>query len=116
MVADYISAILNLMTSNQKNMNSFYQILVNTFVANITTSFLWFALTFWVYLETKSVLATGIIGGSYMLLVAFCSIWFCTLVDHHKKHTIMLFAAASTTRRISTRRYILYAGVKRHAT
>ena len=84
------------MTSNQKNMNSFYQILVNTFVANITTSFLWFALTFWVYLETKSVLATGIIGGSYMLLVAFCSIWFGTLVDHHKKRTIMLFAAAST--------------------
>ncbi len=84
------------MTSNQKNMNSFYQILVNTFVANITTSFLWFALTFWVYLETKSVLATGIIGGSYMLLIAFCSIWFGTLVDHHKKRTIMLFAAAST--------------------
>ena len=84
------------MNTEQKNMNSFYQILVNTFVANITTSFLWFALTFWVYLETRSVLATGIIGGSYMLLVAFCSIWFGTLVDHHKKRTIMLFAAAST--------------------
>ena len=84
------------MTSAQKNINSFYQILVNTFIANITTSFLWFALSFWVYLETKSVLATGIIGGSYMLLVAFCSIWFGTLVDHHKKRTIMLFAATST--------------------
>ncbi len=43
---------------------TFLQVLVNTAIANITTSFLWFALTFWVYLETRSVLATGIIGGA----------------------------------------------------
>lgn len=77
-------------------MKSFYHVLLNTLVANVTTSYLWFALTFWVYLETKSVLATGIIGGSYMLLVALCSIWFGTLVDHHKKRSIMLFASAFT--------------------
>ena len=35
-------------------------------------AYLWWALTFWVYLETRSVLATGIIGGAYMLLVALC--------------------------------------------
>lgn len=77
-------------------MKNFYQVLVNTLVANITTSYLWFALTFWVYLETRSVLATGIIGGSYMLLVALCSIWFGTVVDHHKKRSIMLFASLFT--------------------
>ena len=77
-------------------MKSFYHILINTFVANITTSYLWFALTFWAYLETQSVLATGIIGGSYMLLVALCSIWFGTVVDHHKKRSVMLFAAGFT--------------------
>ncbi len=77
-------------------MKSFYQVLVNTLVANVTTSYLWFAITFWVYLETKSVLATGIIGGSYMLLVAMCSIWFGTIVDHHKKRSIMLFASSFT--------------------
>lgn len=77
-------------------MKNFYQVLVNTIVANITTSYLWFALTFWVYLETRSVLATGIIGGSYMLLVALCSIWFGTVVDHHKKRSIMLFASLFT--------------------
>lgn len=77
-------------------MKSFYQVLINTLVANVTTSYLWFALTFWVYLETKSVLATGIIGGSYMLLVALCSIWFGTVVDHHKKRQVMLFAASFT--------------------
>ena len=51
-------------------MRIFVQVLANTMIANITTSFLWFALTFWVYLETRSVLATGIIGGAYMLLIA----------------------------------------------
>ncbi len=44
-------------------MRTFVHVLVNTAVANITTSYLWFALTFWVYLQTRSVLATGIIGG-----------------------------------------------------
>lgn len=77
-------------------MKSFYHVLINTLIANVTTSYLWFALTFWVYLETKSVLATGIIGGSYMLLVALCSIWFGTIVDHHKKRSVMLFAASFT--------------------
>lgn len=77
-------------------MKNFYHVLLNTLVANVTTSYLWFALTFWVYLETKSVLATGIIGGSYMLLVALCSIWFGTVVDHHKKRSVMLFASSFT--------------------
>lgn len=77
-------------------MKSFYQVLINTLIANITTSYLWFALVFWVYLETKSVLATGIIGGLYMLLVAICSIWFGTVVDRHKKRSVMLFASSFT--------------------
>ena len=75
---------------------TFAQILVNTAVANVTTSFLWFALTFWVYLETRSVLATGIIGGAYMLLVALCSMAFGTIVDRHRKHLVMVFAGAVT--------------------
>ena len=74
-------------------MKHFYQVLINTLIANVTTSFLWFALTFWVYLETKSVLATAIIGGSYMLLVAIFSIAFGTYVDHHKKKHVMVVAS-----------------------
>ncbi len=77
-------------------MKIFYQVLINTLIANITTSYLWFALTFWAYLETKSVLATGYIGGSYMLLIALCSIWFGTIVDKHKKRNVMLFASGFT--------------------
>jgi DHA3 family multidrug efflux protein-like MFS transporter len=75
---------------------TFAQVLVNTAVANVTTSFLWFALTFWVYLETRSVLATGIIGGAYMLLVALFSMAFGTLVDRHRKHRVMVFAGLVT--------------------
>jgi DHA3 family multidrug efflux protein-like MFS transporter len=71
-------------------------VLANTALANITTSFLWFALTFWVYLETRSVLATGIIGGAYMLLVSFFSILFGTIVDRHRKLHVMVFASVVT--------------------
>ena len=77
-------------------MKHFYQILINTLIANVTTSFLWFALIFWIYLETKSVLATGIIGGMYMLLVAIFSIVFGTIVDHHKKKSVFIFSSTFT--------------------
>jgi len=74
----------------------FYQVLLNTLIANVTTSFLWFALTFWVYLETRSVLATGVIGGMYMLLIAIFSIVFGTIVDHNKKKNVMMFSSVFT--------------------
>jgi len=74
----------------------FYNVLANTLIANVTTSFLWFALTFWVYLETQSVLATAIIGGSYMLLVAVFSLFFGTIVDHNKKKKVMLVSSIIT--------------------
>src|SRR6188768_2548918 len=75
---------------------TFLQVLVNTAVANVTTSYLWFALTFWVYIETRSVLATGIVGGAYMLLVAILSMGFGTFVDRHRKHLVMVLAGAVT--------------------
>jgi DHA3 family multidrug efflux protein-like MFS transporter len=77
-------------------MRTFIQVLINTAIANVTTSFLWFALTFWAYLETRSVLATGIIGGAYMLLIAIFAMLFGTIVDRHRKHRVMIFAGAFT--------------------
>jgi DHA3 family multidrug efflux protein-like MFS transporter len=77
-------------------MKNFYQVLLNTLIANVTSSFLWFALTFWVYLETRSVMATAIIGGSYMLAVAVFGIFFGTIVDHNKKKRVMLLSSAIT--------------------
>ena len=71
-------------------MKQFYQILINSLIANVVTSFLWFALVFWLYLETKSVLVTGVLGGVYMVLVALSSMLFGTIVDHHKKKLVMI--------------------------
>ena len=75
----------------------------NTGAANVTTSFLWFALTFWVYLETRSVLATGIIGGAYMLLIAMFAMLFGTLVDRHRKHRVMVLSSVRDARRVPDR-------------
>jgi len=80
-----------------RTVRAFHQVLVNTAVANVTTSYLWFALTFWVYLETRSVLATSIIGGSYMLLVAVFGVVFGVIVDRMKKKAVMMLSSIVTT-------------------
>lgn len=77
-------------------MSNFYSILLNTVIANITTSYLWFGLTFWAYLETRSVLATAIIGGAYMLLIAVFGIAFGTYVDKHRKKHVMVVSSLIT--------------------
>jgi DHA3 family multidrug efflux protein-like MFS transporter len=82
--------------SPEQRSRTFTGILVNTALANITTSYLWFALTFWVYLETRNVIATGVVGGAYMLLIALSSISFGTFVDRYRKLAVMRFAAGFT--------------------
>ncbi len=76
--------------------SAFRQLLVNTLVSGVTSSFLWFALTFWVYLETKSVVATGVIGGSFGLVSALIAPAYGTYVDHHRKHAAMMLATGVT--------------------
>jgi DHA3 family multidrug efflux protein-like MFS transporter len=83
-------------TRPASGIRTFAHVLVNTMVANVTTSFLWFALTFWVYLETRSVLASAFIGGLYMLFIAFFAILFGTVVDRHRKHRVMVLASVVT--------------------
>ncbi|WP_108248693.1 MFS transporter [Planctomonas deserti] len=83
-------------TPGPRTVRAFYQVLANTAVANVTSSYLWWALTFWAYLETRSVLATAIIGGSYMLLVAALGVVFGVIVDHNKKKAVMVLASAVT--------------------
>ncbi|MGA7149692.1 MAG: MFS transporter [Microbacterium sp.] len=75
---------------------AFHQVLANTAVANVTTSYLWWGLTFWAYLETRSVLATAIIGGSYMLLVAVFGVVFGVIVDRMKKKAVMVISSLVT--------------------
>jgi DHA3 family multidrug efflux protein-like MFS transporter len=68
----------------------FYQILGNNLVANVTNFTVWFAVTFWIYLETQSVFATGMIAGIYLVFTAGLGIWFGSLVDHFPKKQVML--------------------------
>jgi DHA3 family multidrug efflux protein-like MFS transporter len=75
-----------------EDMAAFRQLLVNSLVTGVTSTFLWFALTFWVYLETRSVVATGVIGGAYGIASAAIGPAFGTYVDHHRKHTAMALA------------------------
>jgi DHA3 family multidrug efflux protein-like MFS transporter len=70
-------------------MNVFRRLLVNTLVTGVTSSFLWFALTFWVYLETRSVVATGVIGGAFSISSAVIGPFFGTFTDRHRKHAAM---------------------------
>src|ERR671912_2854772 len=74
----------------------FRRLLVNTLVSGVTSSFLWFALTFWAYLETRSVVATAIIGGGFMLFTAVFGTFFGTLVDHHRKKQVMVISSTIT--------------------
>jgi MFS transporter, DHA3 family, multidrug efflux protein len=89
-------AVDTTLRSPAQRSRTFMGILVNTALANITTSYLWFALTFWVYLQTRNVIATGVVGGAYMLLIALSSISFGTFVDRYRKLTVMRFAGAFT--------------------
>ncbi|WP_081684029.1 MFS transporter [Granulicoccus phenolivorans] len=77
-------------------MRTFTHVLINTGLAGITTSYLWFALTFWIYLRTRNVIATGVVGGAFMLLMAATSISFGTLVDRHLKLVVMRASALVT--------------------
>ncbi len=77
-------------------MTPFHKVLANNLVANITNYTVWFALTFWVFLETRSVFATGMIAGLYLVLTAGLAIWFGSLVDHNRKKKVMLASSLTS--------------------
>ncbi|MFP7365941.1 MFS transporter [Corynebacterium callunae] len=77
-------------------MKTFHNVLINTMISNVTTGFLFFALVFWIYLETHDVALTGIVSGVYMGLIALSSIFFGTVVDHNRKKSVMVFSALIT--------------------
>lgn len=79
----------------------FYMLLGNNLVANVTNFTVWFAVTFWVYLETHSVFATGMIGGIYLVFTAGFGFWFGSIVDHNPKKLAMLGSSAVS--------FVLYA-------
>jgi len=71
-------------------MKLFYLLLANNFMATLTNLTVWFALIFFIYLQTHSVFATSMIAGIHLVLTAASGIWFGSLVDHHRKKSVMI--------------------------
>ncbi|HBQ56803.1 MAG TPA: MFS transporter, partial [Porphyromonadaceae bacterium] len=70
-------------------MKRFLHVLINIAVANTSTFFLWSALSFWLYLETHSVLILSILSGTFMTLVTLSGMFFGTIVDKHRKKEVI---------------------------
>jgi DHA3 family multidrug efflux protein-like MFS transporter len=81
---------------------TFYHLLVSTLLVSVINFTVWFAITFYVYLQTRSVFATGVISGIFLVMTALTGIWFGSLVDHHAKKTMMQVSAVLSL--------VLYAG------
>ncbi|WP_108398908.1 MFS transporter [Devosia submarina] len=75
-------------------MKPFHHILANNLVANVTNFTVWFAITFWTFIETQSVFATGMIAGIYLVFTAAFGFWFGSIVDHNAKKTAMMGSSA----------------------
>lgn len=80
----------------KENKKLFYRLLANTLLSSVTNAFVWFALTFWVFLETKSVLATSLIAGSFAVLNMLGAFFFGGIVDRNKKRTAMILSSAGS--------------------
>ena len=80
-------------TSARARIATFVHLLVNTLLVSVINFTVWFAVTFWVFLETKSVLATGMVAGIFLVTTALSGIWFGSLVDHYRKKTVMQVSA-----------------------
>ena len=76
-------------------MKTFRRLLWNALISGVMSSFVWFAVTFWVFIETRSVVATSVIGGAFAVISAVLGMFFGTFVDHHRKHTSMVVASVA---------------------
>lgn len=70
----------------------FYHLLGNSLFAVVTNMFVWFAVTFWVFLETQSVLATSYIAGIFAVSNMVSAFFFGSIVDHNRKKTAMMIS------------------------
>jgi DHA3 family multidrug efflux protein-like MFS transporter len=77
-------------------MKTFYRLLGIALLVVTTNNFVWFALTFWAYLTTRSVISTSVMGGIFLGLTALSGFWFGSIVDHHKKKHAMLGSSVAT--------------------
>lgn len=77
-------------------MRAFYSVVANSLAASLTNTFVWFAVTFWVYLQTKSVIATSVMAGIYLATVAVSGFFLGSVVDRYRKKTAMIISGVLT--------------------
>ncbi|WP_218974714.1 MFS transporter [Streptomyces sp. NP160] len=74
----------------------FAHLLASNAVVSVINYTVWFAITFWVFLETRSVFATGMVAGIFVVATAATGIWFGSLVDNHRKRAVMQGSAVAS--------------------
>ena len=77
-------------------LKTFYAVVGNALVASLTNTCVWFAVTFWVYLETHSVIATSAMAGVYTITVAASGMFLGSLVDRYPKKYMMLLSSVGS--------------------
>lgn len=77
-------------------MTAFYKLLGIALVGATANNLVWFALTYWAYLTTKSVVSTSTMAGIFLVVTAVSGLWFGSIVDHHKKKHAMLSSSIAT--------------------
>jgi len=75
---------------------TFLHLLINVLIVSVMNFTVWFAITFWVFIETQSVLATGMVAGIFLVCTAASGIWFGSLVDHHRKKLVMQWSVVTS--------------------
>jgi MFS transporter, DHA3 family, multidrug efflux protein len=88
-------------------MKTFYALIANNVVASIVNMTVWFAVIFYVFLQSRSVFATSIISGLFLLMTAVSGFWFGSIVDHHKKKEAM-FGSSIFSLAIYIAGYLMY--------
>lgn len=73
---------------------TFLHLLLNTLVVAVMNFTVWFAVTFWIFIETRSVFATGMVAGIFVLATASTGVWFGSIVDHHRKISVLRASSA----------------------
>jgi DHA3 family multidrug efflux protein-like MFS transporter len=77
-------------------MKLFHKLLIYALLVSSTNNFVWFALTYWAYLQTKSVVATGIVGGIFLVATAVSGFGLGAIVDHYKKKQVLIASGLTT--------------------
>jgi DHA3 family multidrug efflux protein-like MFS transporter len=93
---------------------TFLHLLVNNLAVSVINFTVWFAITFWVFLETASVFATGMVAGIFLATTALSGIWFGSLVDRYRKKAVMQ-ASALASLVLFTISFVLYQSTPKQA-